>query len=204
MFKAWTDPAMVAKWWGPQGFTNPVCDLDARVGGAMRIVMRGCREGIDYPMTGIYREIVEPEKIVFTSFALDQNGEHALDATATIILAADGDKTRLTLETSAVGLLPVAAADAAGHGLQTGRKASIACGDFLGCAPERRRNDGALSYGDEHPVGRLSGEFVKFRELSIFTGEGYESQHSTLHYSRAIAPKHSGFYEKVLGGKIPP
>jgi uncharacterized protein YndB with AHSA1/START domain len=40
VFKAWTDPEHMARWWGPKGFTNPICELDARVGGAWRIVMR--------------------------------------------------------------------------------------------------------------------------------------------------------------------
>jgi hypothetical protein len=39
VFKAWTDPEHMARWWGPKGFTNPICELDARVGGAWRIVM---------------------------------------------------------------------------------------------------------------------------------------------------------------------
>ena len=41
VFKMWTDPTHVARWWGPKGFTNPVCEVDARPGGALRIVMRG-------------------------------------------------------------------------------------------------------------------------------------------------------------------
>ncbi len=41
VFKMWTDPKHVAQWWGPKGFTNPVCERDVRPGGALRIVMRG-------------------------------------------------------------------------------------------------------------------------------------------------------------------
>jgi uncharacterized protein YndB with AHSA1/START domain len=41
VWKAWTDPKMMAQWFGPRGFTIPVCELDARVGGSLRIVMRG-------------------------------------------------------------------------------------------------------------------------------------------------------------------
>ena len=41
MFKAWTDPKHMAQWWGPHTFTNPVCEMDVRPGGAYRIVMRG-------------------------------------------------------------------------------------------------------------------------------------------------------------------
>ncbi len=45
VFKAWTDPRHVARWWGPKGVTNPVCELDVRPGGAIRIDMRGADEG---------------------------------------------------------------------------------------------------------------------------------------------------------------
>ena len=41
VFTMWTDPEHMAQWWGPQGFTNPVCEMDVRVGGAIRIHMRG-------------------------------------------------------------------------------------------------------------------------------------------------------------------
>jgi uncharacterized protein YndB with AHSA1/START domain len=65
VFKAWTDPKQMAQWWGPKGFTNPVCEMDVRPGGAHRIVMRG-PDGTDYPVKGVYREIVEPERLVMT------------------------------------------------------------------------------------------------------------------------------------------
>jgi len=54
VFKAWTDPKHVAQWWGPHGFTNPVCELDLRPGGAILIHMRG-PDGVVYPMTGTYQ-----------------------------------------------------------------------------------------------------------------------------------------------------
>lgn len=65
VFEAWTNPRQMAQWWGPREFTNPVCDLDVRVGGAYRIVMRGV-DGVDYPITGVYREVVKPERLVLT------------------------------------------------------------------------------------------------------------------------------------------
>jgi uncharacterized protein YndB with AHSA1/START domain len=74
VFKAWTDPKHMAQWWGPRGFTNPICELDARVGGAWRIVMRS-PAGIEYPCGGVYREIVEPERLVFTNIATDNDGK---------------------------------------------------------------------------------------------------------------------------------
>jgi uncharacterized protein YndB with AHSA1/START domain len=65
VFQAWTRPEHFAKWWGPHTFTNPVCELDVRRGGAYRVVMRST-DGVDYPITGVYLEVVEPEKLVMT------------------------------------------------------------------------------------------------------------------------------------------
>ena len=65
VFKAWTDPKHVAQWWGPHGFTNPVCEMDVRPGGAWRIVMVG-PDGAKHPAKGVYREVVEPERLVMT------------------------------------------------------------------------------------------------------------------------------------------
>ncbi|HXB03070.1 MAG TPA: SRPBCC domain-containing protein [Opitutaceae bacterium] len=65
VWKAWTEPKHMAQWWGPSSFTTPVCELDVRPGGAYRIVMRGA-DGVDYPITGVYREIVPPARLVMT------------------------------------------------------------------------------------------------------------------------------------------
>jgi uncharacterized protein YndB with AHSA1/START domain len=65
VFKAWTDPAQVSQWWGPLGFTIPFCEMNVEQGGSYRIVMRSL-EGVDYPITGIYREIVEPARLIYT------------------------------------------------------------------------------------------------------------------------------------------
>lgn len=73
VFKAWTDPKHVAQWWGPKNSMNPVCELDVRPGGTMRIHMRG-PDGSVYPMMGAYQEIVEPERLVFTSATLSESG----------------------------------------------------------------------------------------------------------------------------------
>lgn len=63
VFRAWTDPKHLSKWWGPHSVTCPICEVDLRPGGRLRLVMRS-PEGSDYPLTGVYREIVEPERIV--------------------------------------------------------------------------------------------------------------------------------------------
>lgn len=68
VFKTWTDPLHVAQWWGPEGFTNPVCRWDARPGGGIRIDMRA-PDGTLYPMGGIFHEVIAPEWLDFTTTA---------------------------------------------------------------------------------------------------------------------------------------
>jgi uncharacterized protein YndB with AHSA1/START domain len=96
VFKAWTDPKCVAQWWRPRGFTNPVCELDVRPGGAIRIHMRG-PDGTVYPMTGVYQEVVEPERIVFTSAPLDAEGNALFELLTTVTFAEQGGKTKQIL-----------------------------------------------------------------------------------------------------------
>jgi uncharacterized protein YndB with AHSA1/START domain len=107
VWQAWTDPKMMAQWFGPRGFTNPVCELDVRAGGSLRIVMRG-PDGNDYPMKGVFREVVVPEVLVFTNIATDNNGKHLLEGETTVIFTEKDGKTTLTLKAHAVGLAPIA------------------------------------------------------------------------------------------------
>jgi uncharacterized protein YndB with AHSA1/START domain len=74
VWKAWTRPENIKKWWGPKNFTAPVCKIDLSVGGAYLYCMRS-PEGQDYWSTGIYREIVAPERIVCTDSFADENGK---------------------------------------------------------------------------------------------------------------------------------
>lgn len=107
VFKMWTDAKHLAQWWGPKGFTNPVCELDARPGGVLRIVMRA-PDGAEYPMKGVFQEVVAPERLVFTNIAVDREGNHLLEGVTTVVFAEQGGKTKLTLQTRAVGIAPVA------------------------------------------------------------------------------------------------
>ena len=99
VFKAWTDPKQLQRWWGPKGFTNPVCEVDARPGGAIRIHMRA-PDGTVYPMIGVFHEIVVPERLVFTSSALDGNGNPLFEVLNTVTFAEEGGKTKLTVHAS--------------------------------------------------------------------------------------------------------
>ncbi len=93
MWKLWTEPEHIRKWWGPKGFTLPGCEMDFRPGGAYRFVMRG-PDGEDNPFHGVYREIVQNEHIVFTAI-LDNLPGHELVTTVTF--ADEGGKTKLTV-----------------------------------------------------------------------------------------------------------
>jgi uncharacterized protein YndB with AHSA1/START domain len=102
VFKAWTDPKQLAQWWGPDRFTNPVCELDVRVGGAILIHMRA-PDGTIYPMTGTFREIVPPERLVFLAVAEDHSGNRHLESLTTVTFEEQGGKTKLTVHAKAVG-----------------------------------------------------------------------------------------------------
>src|ERR1700748_688398 len=70
VYEAWTDPKHMTEWWGPGVFTNQSCVLDVRPGGAWQIIMRS-PDGMDFPCRGVYREVVAPERLVFTNNAYD-------------------------------------------------------------------------------------------------------------------------------------
>ncbi|NBD27481.1 SRPBCC family protein [Paenibacillus glycinis] len=63
VFDAWTDPELLARWWGPKGFTNTFSEFDPRPGGTWTFVMHG-PNGADYANTNVFVEVVRPERIV--------------------------------------------------------------------------------------------------------------------------------------------
>lgn len=107
VWQAWTDPRMLAQWFGPRGFTTSVPVLDLRIGGALRIVMHG-PDGNDYPAACEFREIVPPERLVFVNNAVDKDGNVLLEGLTTVTFAEQDGKTAMTLHTRAVGCVPVA------------------------------------------------------------------------------------------------
>ena len=107
VFKMWTDPELVEKWWGPKDFTNPVCQLDTRVGGIMRIVMQG-PDGTKYPTRGVFNEIVEPERIVFSNIKEDDDGNAQLEVLNTVIFTEENGKTKMTFTAIVVSSTPEA------------------------------------------------------------------------------------------------
>jgi len=97
VFESWVNSRHLAKWWGPEGFSNPGCELDVRPGGAIRIDMQS-PDGTVYPMGGFYEEIKKPERLVFSSSALDGLGHPLFDVLNTVSFENRGDKTGLTVQ----------------------------------------------------------------------------------------------------------
>jgi uncharacterized protein YndB with AHSA1/START domain len=96
VFQAWTDPAHLARWWGPHEFTLVSCEAEVRPGGAWRRTVRS-PEGTAICKHGVYREITAPERLVFTYVSEDAAGNSGPKTLVTVTFADIGDKTRLTL-----------------------------------------------------------------------------------------------------------
>ena len=65
LYRAWTDPELLKRWFAPLPYTTPVAELDVRPGGASLVVMRG-PDGVDLPNRGVYLEVVPGERLVVT------------------------------------------------------------------------------------------------------------------------------------------
>jgi len=103
VFDAWTNAEHIKHWWGPNGFTNPICNVDATPGGSMLIHMQA-PDGVVYPMDGEFHEIVEPKKLVFTTAALDKNGKRLFEVLNTVTFSDQNGKTRLHLHAAVSGI----------------------------------------------------------------------------------------------------
>lgn len=113
VWKAWTEPDRLSRWWGPKGFTSPVNKVDLRVGGEILNLMRS-PEGEDFWSKGTYQEIVPPERLVVTDSFSDEEGnvvpatyygmgeDWPLEALITITFEEFQGKTRMTLRYSGV------------------------------------------------------------------------------------------------------
>lgn len=73
IWKAWTKPDLLKKWWGPKDFSCPYCKMNLWVGGKYLICMRS-PQGRDYWSTGVYKEIKEIEKLILTDSFADKEG----------------------------------------------------------------------------------------------------------------------------------
>jgi len=111
VWKAWTEPEHMMRWWGPRAFTCPHCEIDFRVGGKILASMQSpeFNEGRPIWSTGVYREIVPLERIVMTDSFADEKGnvvpathygmgeDIPLEMLVTVTLEDLGGKTRMTM-----------------------------------------------------------------------------------------------------------
>jgi uncharacterized protein YndB with AHSA1/START domain len=122
VFDAFTDPAHIGEWWGPDGFTITTHEMDVRVGGTWRFIMHG-PDGVDYPNRITYTQIVRPERIAYDHS--DDADPPAVSFKATITFAERSGKTELTMSS----LFPTAAERARvveEHGAIEGGKQTLA------------------------------------------------------------------------------
>ncbi|MGH2534644.1 MAG: SRPBCC family protein [Thermomicrobiales bacterium] len=92
VYQAYTDPDLIPKWWGPRGSTTIVDTMDVRPGGKWRYIQREA-DGAEYAFNGEYREVVPPERLVYTFEFEMMPGHIAVD---TITLEEADGKTTLT------------------------------------------------------------------------------------------------------------
>ena len=108
VWQAWTEAERLMRWWGPKGFTAPVCKTDLRVGGKYLYCMRS-PEGRDFWSTGLYREIAAPSLLVCSDSFADPDGnvvpathygmdpDFPLELQITVTFEGDADITLMTL-----------------------------------------------------------------------------------------------------------
>ena len=93
VFKAYTDPDLIPRWWGPRRYATTVDKMDLRPGGVWRFVHRAA-DGGEYAFNGVYREIVPPKRLVYT---FNYEGAPGHEAVETVTFEeAEGGKTRMT------------------------------------------------------------------------------------------------------------
>ncbi len=118
VFEAWADPQRVAQWWGPHGFTAPLCQWDARPGKTILVHMHGPKGSpfdYDMPMGGVFHEVRAPERLVFITNAMaDETGQPQLEVRNTATFDEYNGKTKITLQAVVLKSTPAVAGAIAG------------------------------------------------------------------------------------------
>ena len=96
LYRAWTQPELLTQWFAPKPYTTPVVETDLRPGGATLVVMRA-PDGNEFPNRGIYLEVVENRKLVFTdAYVSAWEPSEKPFMTVIITFEPEGGKTRYT------------------------------------------------------------------------------------------------------------
>lgn len=94
VWNAWTNPKHVVNWWGPNGFTNTIHEMEVKPGGVWSFIMHG-PDGTDYPNRIVFEEVVKPERLTYSHGSDKDDDPHSFSVTVTF--AAQGDQTELTM-----------------------------------------------------------------------------------------------------------
>lgn len=117
LWRAWTDPAHIARWWGPQGFGGDGCKVELRAGGAFDLILTA-PDGVRYPCRGTFVEVVAEQRLVFDGEATEGHPCGAglpPRARVTVTFTSQGEHTLLTHHTRFVDKACLTAASEAGY-----------------------------------------------------------------------------------------
>ena len=131
VFDAWIKPEMVKEWFGPKCFTVPVCELDVRSGGAIRIDFQTLDGSATHSLIGKYVEVYPPYRFHFTSGPVDQEGKHIFETWTSVFFEEKNGGTEVVLDVHVTKTTPEAAKYL--KGMREGWSQSLdKLGDFVG------------------------------------------------------------------------
>lgn len=165
VYQAWTRAEHLSRWWGPDGFITARCEADPRPGGQIRIDMQAF-DGTIYPMKGTYQELVEPERIVFLSAALDPDGKPLFEVLNTVTLEEKNGQTLQTL-TARVVSRQSPLADQYLSGMEQGWSESLV---RLGCWVRAGEQEILIQRDFNAPRERVFRTFIDPRHVSNWWG----------------------------------
>jgi len=100
VFDLWTEPELLTRWWGPDGFDVPASAMDVKPGGRWKTTMRS-PAGTLHTVSGVYRVIDPPRRLVFTWGWDDEAGARGHETEVTVTFEAAPGGTRLVLQQQA-------------------------------------------------------------------------------------------------------
>ena len=113
VWKAWTDPEQLAKWWSPEGCTVSKCELVVRPEGIMHVDIQG-PDGTMYPSVGAFKEVTAPDRLSFMSTPLDNDGNKLFEVLQNVTFKEAGGKTEIQIIAHVLSATPQAAPYLAG------------------------------------------------------------------------------------------
>jgi uncharacterized protein YndB with AHSA1/START domain len=94
VFTVWTDPSHVGHWWGPDGFTLTIREMDVRAGGVWRFVMHG-PDGVDYNNRIVFIEVDRPRRLIYKHSG--EEGDEPVSFEVTVTFSEKDGKTHLNM-----------------------------------------------------------------------------------------------------------